>query len=175
MNETDGVRAGGGKGRALDRLDRKILGALVEDATRGYAELGRDVGLSAPAVHERVRKLKAAGVIRGIGARLDGRQVGKPLLVFIHVATQSWGHSEAIDRLAELPEMEEMHSVTGDTSMILKVRLADPQALEALLRRINAFESVVSTHTYVTLSTYLERPVQATASAEWPAPPRPRE
>lgn len=175
MKKTDGVRQRPGRGGGLDRLDRRILGALVEDATRGYADLGREVGLSAPAVHERVRKLKAAGVIRAVSARLDGRQVGKPLLVFVHVTTQSWGHSEAIARLAELPELEEMHSVTGDTSMILKVRLADSQALESLLRRINGFESVVATHTYVTLSTYLERPVQAEVTAAWPVPPRPRE
>lgn len=159
----------------MDRLDRKILGALVADATRGYADLGREVGLSAPAVHERVKKLKARGFIRGMTTLLDGAAVGKPLLVFIHVATQSWGHSEAIDALSSLPELEELHSVTGDTSMIMKVRLANPQALESLLRQINAFESVVSTHTYVTLSTYLERPVQAECSEQWPEPPLPPE
>ena len=95
--------------------------------------------------------------------------------MFIHVATNNWGHSEAIDRLSELPELEEMHSVTGDTSMILKVRLADPASLEHLLRRINAFESVVATHTYVALSTYLERPVQAGVTEAWASPPLPRE
>ncbi len=175
MAKTETVRRGRREAGALDRLDRKILGALVADATRGYAELGREVGLSAPAVHERVKKLKAAGVIRRISAEIDGTQVGRPLLVFIHVATNNWGHSEAIDRLSELPELEEMHSVTGDTSMILKVRLANTEALEALLRQINAFESVVATHTFVTLSTYLERPVQAEVTSEWAAPPLPRE
>ena len=175
MAKTETVRRGRRTGDALDAFDRKILGALVADATRGYADLGREVGLSAPAVHERVKKLKAAGVIGGVSARLDGPSVGKPLLVFVHVATQSWGHSEAIDRLSALPELEEMHSVTGDTSMILKVRLTDPRALEHLLRRINAFESVVATHTFVTLSTYLERPVQAEVTDDWPEPPLPRE
>jgi len=159
----------------LDRLDRKILGALVADATRGYADLGREVGLSAPAVHERVKKLKASGVIRQVAALLDGPGVGKPLLVFIHVATHSWGHSEAIDALSDLPELEELHSVTGDTSMILKVRLAHPQALESLLRQVNAFHSVISTHTYVTLSTYLERPVQVGVTEQWADPPLPKE
>ena len=175
MAKTDGIRDKQRAGASLDRMDRKILGALVVDATRGYADLGREVGLSAPAVHERVKKLKAAGVIRRISAAIDGPAVGRPLLVFIHVATNNWGHSEAIDRLSELPELEEMHSVTGDTSMILKVRLANTDALEALLRRINAFESVVATHTFVTLSTYLERPVQAEVTADWRAPPLPRE
>lgn len=173
MKKTDSIRPRRRNRHGLDRLDRKILGALVTDSTRSYAELGREVGLSAPAVHERVKKLKARGVIRSMAALLDGPAVGKPLLVFVHVATHSWGHSEAIDALAELPEMEEMHSVTGETSMILKLRLADSRALEALLRQINDFESVLSTRTYVTLSTYLERPVQPEVTETFPEPPRP--
>jgi DNA-binding Lrp family transcriptional regulator len=175
MSKAKNLQRRSGEGPVLDRLDRKILGALVDDAGRGYADLGREVNLSAPAVHERVKKLKAGGVIKGTAALLDGPKVGKPLLVFVHVATHSWGHSEAIDALSAFPELEELHSVTGDTSMILKVRLANPQALESLLRQVNAFESVISTHTFVTLSTYLERPVQATVSDQWADPPLPKE
>lgn len=175
MAKTDSVQPASGSTYPMDRLDRKILGALVADATRSYADLGREVGLSAPAVHERVKKLKAHGVIRRMSALLDGKQVGKPLLVFIHVATRNWGHSQAFDTLALLPELEELHSVTGATSVILKVRLADSGALEALLRQINAFDSVISTHTFVTLSTYVERPVQAQTTDDWPDTPLPRE
>lgn len=172
--KTENVRSRSADASGLDRLDRKILGVLVADGGRGYADIGREVGLSAPAVHERVKKLRARGVIKGSAVRLDGPGIGRPLLVFVHVATQNWGHSEALDALSVLPELEEVHSVTGSTSIILKVRLADSQALEALLRHINAFESVISTHTYVTLSTYLERPVQAEVTNEWPDAPRPR-
>jgi DNA-binding Lrp family transcriptional regulator len=172
--KTEKLRPRGVDAVGLDRLDRKILGVLVDDAGRGYADIGREVGLSAPAVHERVKKLRARGVIVGSSVRLDGARIGRPLLVFVHVATHSWGHSEALDALSVLPELEEVHSVTGATSIILKVRLANSQALEALLRHINAFESVISTHTYVTLSTYLERPVQAEVTGEWPTAPRPR-
>ena len=171
--ETEGVRRGAREDRPIDEIDRKILGALAEDATRSYAELGRIVALSAPAVHERVKRLRADGVIRGTVALIDGRRVGKRLLVFIHVKTQNWGHSEAMDRFSRLPEFEEMHSVTGSASMILKVRLADPQALEALLRQIHRLESVVSTETFVALSTYLERPTQADVTEDWPQPPLP--
>lgn len=137
MKETETIQPAPGQRPALDRLDRKILGALVRDATRGYADLGREVGLSAPAVHERVKKLKARGVIQRTVALLHGPSVGKPLLVFVHVATHNWGHSDAINALAKLPEMEELHSVTGDSSLIMKVRLADTQALELLLRQID--------------------------------------
>lgn len=172
--KTDGVREKAAAARHIDAVDRKILGALVQDAGQSYAELGRRVALSAPAVHERVKRLKASGVIRSTAALIDGRRIGRPLLVFIHVATLKWGHSEALDRLASLPEFEEVHSVTGDTSIILKVRLADPEALESLLRQIHQLESVVSTKTFVTLSTYLERPTQAETTERWEDPPLPR-
>jgi DNA-binding Lrp family transcriptional regulator len=173
MKKTADIQHGRQVIRPLDDMDRRILGALAEDADRSYAELGRVVALSAPAVHERVKRLRAAGIIRSTVALIDGKRIGKPLLVFIHVTTQNWGHSQALDRLADLPEFEEVHSVTGDASIILKVRVADPEALEALLRQIHQLESVVSTKTFVTLSTYLERPTQAEVTAAWADPPLP--
>ncbi|MEM7079378.1 MAG: Lrp/AsnC family transcriptional regulator [Pseudomonadota bacterium] len=160
--------------RDLDPADRRILSALVEDSGLSYAELGRRVALSAPAVHERVKRLRRAGVIRGSTVLLDGKAMGKPLLVFIHVLTQNWGHSQALDELAAFPEFEEVHSVTGDASIILKVRLANSQALEALLRLLHQLDSVISTKTFVTLSTYQERPIQAEVTNDWPQPPLPR-
>ncbi len=161
--------------RSIDAADRKILSCLAEDATRSYAEIGRIVALSPPAVHERVKRLRDSGVIRSTVALIDGKRIGKPLLVFIHVATQNWGHSEALDQLASLPEFEEVHSVTGDTSIILKVRLADSDALESLLRQIHQLKSVVSTKTFVTLSTYLERPTQPATTHRWPDTPLPKQ
>jgi Lrp/AsnC family leucine-responsive transcriptional regulator len=173
--KTDGIREKVPAARPIDAADRKILGALVTDASQSYAALGAAVALSAPAVHERVKRLKAAGVIRSTAALIDGKAIGRPLLVFIHVATQNWGHSEALDQLAALPEFEEVHSVTGDTSIILKVRLADSEALEHLLRQLHALESVLSTKTFVALSTYLERPTQAETTEHWADPPLPKE
>ena len=159
---------------SIDAMDRKILSALVDDATRSYAELGREVGLSAPAVHERVKRLRAARVIASTSIRIDGPKIGKPLLVFIHLQTQNWGYSEALAELAGLPEVEEVHSVTGDTSVILKVRFPASDALEAFLRQLHTFDSVVATKTFVTLSTYVDRPVQAAQTDQWPEPPLPR-
>lgn len=173
MAKTDRVRKPHSANPTIDHMDRKILGALVADATQSYAELGRAVGLSAPAVHERVKRLRESGVIRQTSARLDGSAVGKPLLVFVHVMTQSWGYSRALAELTELPEVEEAHSVTGDASVILKVRLADSRALEHFLRQVLALRSVVSTRTFVTLSTYVDRPVQAEVTETWPEPEPP--
>ena len=145
----------------LDQIDRKLLGLLTENAEQSYADLGKAVGLSAPAVHERVKRYKASGRIRAITARLDPAMTGKRFLAFVHVNTTGWGKTDALMQIEELPEVEEIHSVTGDTCMILKVRMESTQALEALLARLYALPEVISTKSYVALSTYLERPVQA--------------
>ncbi len=173
MAETDDIQRTGKAAPQPDQMDRKILGVLVRDATRSYADLGREVGLSAPAVHERVKRLRSSGAIRETVARIDGAAVGKPLLVFVHVVSQNWGYSRALAELTALPEVEEAHSCTGDASVILKVRLADTEALESFLRQILSFESVVATRTFVTLSTYVDRPVQAGVTTTWPEPAMP--
>ncbi|WMT92680.1 Lrp/AsnC family transcriptional regulator [Pelagibacterium sp. H642] len=161
VRKTDAIRPEAATRRALDALDRKILGALTVDAGTGYAELGQKVGLSAPAVHDRVKKLRASGCVRRTAALLDGPAIGKPLLAFVHVDTAGWCATKELMSIAELPEVEEIHSVTGDTSMLIKVRCASSRALEALLARLYAAPNVKSTKSYITLSTYLERPAQA--------------
>lgn len=159
--KTESVRREPAAVRPLDAFDRKILGELVADADIGYAALGERVNLSAPAAHERVKKLRASGHVRGTAARLDGAAVGKPLLAFVHVDNAGWGGTAELMALSELPEVEEIHSVAGDTCMLLKVRCASSRALEDLLARLYAVPGVRSTRSYVVLSTYLERPVQA--------------
>ncbi|GGX89571.1 AsnC family transcriptional regulator [Litchfieldella qijiaojingensis] len=146
--------------RPLDSFDRKILSELARDAGLSYAELGRLVGLSAPAVHERVKRLRTAGRIRGTVAVLDGPSTGKPLLAFVHVDTMGWGKTQELLSLAELPELEEIHSVAGDTCMLLKVRCKSSRALEGLLAKLYATPGVKATRSYVVLSTYLERTPQ---------------
>ncbi|MEO0391298.1 MAG: Lrp/AsnC family transcriptional regulator [Pseudomonadota bacterium] len=145
----------------LDDIDRNLLTLLTQDAEQSYAALGRAVGLSAPAVHERVKRYKATGRITRIAAQLDADMTGKRFLAFVHVDTVGWGKSEALMQIGALPEVEEIHSVTGDTCMILKVRMQSTQAMEALLSRLYALPEVVSTKSYVALSTYLERPPQS--------------
>lgn len=165
-SKADEVRKTPAPTRPMDALDRKILGELARRADVSYADLGAQVGLSPPAVHERVKRLRASGRIRGTVALVDGKAVGKPLLAFIHVDTSGWGKSKELMDLANLPELEEIHSVTGDTCMLLKARLESSEALEGLLARIYEIPGVRGTRTYVTLSTYLERPTQADITDE---------
>ena len=150
----------------LAAFDRKILSQLATDATVSLAAIGQEVGLSAPAVHERVKRLRANGTISGTVATLNGDKVGKPLLAFVHVTTRGWGKSPAMVALAELPEVEELHSITGDSCILLKVRCASPAALEGLLARIYDLDGVQHTRSHMVLSTYLERTTQATTTED---------
>lgn len=137
-----------------------MLGLLAEDATRSYADLGRLLHLSPPAVHERVKRLKRDGVIKATVAVLDAEKVGKPLLAFVHVDTAGWGKSEQLMAMSKLPEVEEIHTVAGDTCVLLKIRTDGPQALEDILREIYDINGVERTRSYIALSTVLERGVR---------------
>ena len=150
--------------QGLDPIDPKLLGLLTEDAEQSYAELGEKVGLSAPAVHERVKRYKTSGRIKAVAALLEPKMTGKDFLAFIHINTTGWGKSEGLMRFGAYPEVEEIHSVTGDTCILMKVRMASADAMEGLLERLYALPEVVSTKSYVVLSTYTERPVRPTIS-----------
>jgi len=141
----------------LDAIDRKLLGALAEDASLSYAALAERLHLSAPALHERVKRLRRDGAIKGTVAVLDGPSIGRPLLAFVHVDTTSWAVTRQLLALKAFPEVEEIHTVTGESAMLLKVRTADTRGLEHLLERIHAMEGFKGTRSYIALSTYLER------------------
>lgn len=134
-----------------------ILRLLAEDSDRSYADLSKEVHLSPPAIHERVKRLRRDGVIKGNAAKLDGGKIGCPLLAFVQVTTEGWGMTEPVQALRELADVEEIHTVTGDTCLILKLRCSDPSGLEQLLSRIQKIEGVRSTHSNIVLGTYLER------------------
>lgn len=146
--------------RDVDAVDRKLLSEMVQDAELSYAELGKRVALSAPAVHERVKRLRKSGVIKKSTVILDPAQIGKHLSAFIHVTTSGWGMTPELLEFAAYPEVEEIHSIAGDAALIMKVRTVDARALEGLIARLYALQGVSSTKTFIVLSTYLERTIQ---------------
>lgn len=117
--------------------------------------------------------MKQSGVIRDTVARIDGGAIGRPLIAFVHVEAAGWGKSERLLSLSRYPEVEEMHSVAGDASMVVKVRMESPQALEHLLGQIHSIPGVKGTKSFIALSTYLDRPVQAEVTTVWPDFPLP--
>ena len=144
----------------MEDIDRQIVGLLGGDGRMSYTDLGRATGLSTSAVHQRVRRLEQRGVIRGYAAVIDAEAVGLPLTAFISIRPiDPSAPDDAPERLRGLAEIEACHSVAGDESYILKVRVRAPSDLESLLARIRA-EANVSTRTTIVLSTpYEQRPL----------------
>ena len=142
---------------SVDDKDRKILALLSKDASLSYVDLGKKVHLSSASVHERVKKLKKEGIILGIKAQLNNEKLGKELLAFIHIDTTSWAVTRSILALKEIPEIEEIHTVAGDSAMILKVRVKNTRSLEELLEIIHSIEGFKGTKSYIVLTPHLER------------------
>lgn len=157
QKETDIIRQTRHHPADLDKIDRKILGLLAEDASRSYAELSNLVNLSAPAIHDRVKRLKRDGVIKSTVAILDGCKLGRTLLTFLVVDTSSYSATRHLLAFAERPEVEELHTVAGDGCVLVKVRAADTESLENFLMEIQSLEGVRSVRSYIALSTFLER------------------
>lgn len=146
-------RARGPKVSAVEDVDRSLVALLRQDGRMSYTDLGKAVGLSTSAVHQRVRRLEERGVIRGYAARVAHEALGTPLTAFIAVTPFDQSAPDDVpDRLREIPEIEACHSIAGEANYLLKVRVATPADLEDLLSRIRTGASV-STHTTIVLST----------------------
>jgi Lrp/AsnC family leucine-responsive transcriptional regulator len=163
---------------ALDATDVRLLQLLQEDCKQSLAKLGDAVGLSAPSVMERVRKLEKGGVIRGYHALVDGRRVGLDVTAFIGV---SFNFPKEIDQFESqveaMAEVLEVHHVTGGPTMLLKVKCASTAALEGVINRLRVLEGVMRTETMVVLSTRTERiavPLDDAADDEEPVARRRR-
>jgi Lrp/AsnC family leucine-responsive transcriptional regulator len=143
----------------MEKLDQLIVQSLCGDGRMSYTDLAERVGLSVSAVHQRVRRLEQRGVIRGYTARVDADALGLRLTAFVSIKPiDPAAPDDAPERLAHLTAIEACHSVAGDENYILKVRVAGPADLEALLQEIRSAANV-STRTTVVLSTpYEDRP-----------------
>jgi Lrp/AsnC family transcriptional regulator, leucine-responsive regulatory protein len=144
----------------LDERDLEIVTALREDARATYADIAARVGLSASSVHERVRKLEAAGVITAYRAVVDPEALGLFVTALIAVTPLDPQQPDDLpERLADLPEVEDCLSVAGEANYILKVRTRSTNHLEELIRRLRE-KAGVSTRTTIALSIPFEgRPV----------------
>lgn len=122
--------------RSLDPTDWKILRELQQDARLSFNELGRRVGLSAPATAERVRKLEDAGVITSYGVRVDAAKLGLPLLVFIQLRCFPERCLFKSSSAEKFPEVLEIHKLSGSHCALLKVALSSMEHLEAFSERL---------------------------------------
>jgi Lrp/AsnC family leucine-responsive transcriptional regulator len=142
----------------LDDLDVRLLEALQRNARSTFAELGSLVGLKAPAVHDRVKRLEQRGMIRGYAAQLDGKRLGLELVAFVSCFTTPDCNYESFTKaLIEQPEVCEVHSVAGEETYMCKVVTRSTQHLDDLLARLKAMPGMARTKTMVVLSTPFDR------------------
>jgi len=142
----------------LDTIDLQIIAILQEHGRIPLVKLGDQVGLSAPSVIERVKKLEDGGVITGYHASVDARLMGKDVAAFIGV---SLGHPRPIGMFEEtverIEEVLECHHITGEHTVLLKVKTCNTATLEEVIKTIRAIDGVTRTETMVVLSTHTER------------------
>jgi Lrp/AsnC family transcriptional regulator, leucine-responsive regulatory protein len=143
---------------SLDARDRQILQLVQRDASLAQAEIARQVGLSTAAVHERLKKLEASGVIRRWTAIVDPNALGAGITAFVEVFLDNPRHEPALLALvAGLDSVLECHHVTGEFSFLLKVRVGTMESLrQLLLHHLNAVDGVSRTRTVMVLSTVKE-------------------
>ncbi|MEX2180228.1 MAG: Lrp/AsnC family transcriptional regulator [Gemmatimonadaceae bacterium] len=146
-------------------MDRRILSLLQQDARLPNAEIARRVGMAPSATLERLRKLEERGVIVGYECRVDARKLGLGLTAFIFItALDKEGERDTGDRLAQHPNVLEVHHIAGEDCYLVKVRAADTEDLGRMLKsEFTSMPGVRSTRTTVVLGTLKE-------SAKFPIP-----
>lgn len=123
----------------VDEIDWKILVELQENARVSYAELGRRIGLTTPAIIERVRKLEDAGVITGYRAEIDPAKVGLPVAAFVRMSITGVDYSHIVEVAKESAEVLECHRGTGGDSFILKVAVASIEHLQTIIDKLTPY------------------------------------
>lgn len=141
----------------MDDTDRSLLRLLLVDARTSYADLARQVGLSAPSVQERVRKLEREGVLRGSSVTIDPAALGLGVSALVSLHQREGADADdLVARLSEVPEVEDLWSVAGDEAFVAKVRVADLDHLDKTLRLLRHVPGISRTRTTVVVATAFE-------------------
>jgi Lrp/AsnC family leucine-responsive transcriptional regulator len=142
----------------INPIDYKLIELLQKNARMTQSEMAAAVGLSQPAVAERMRKLEQEGVITGYVARIDGRKLGKDITAFIGVGIEHPKHNGRFaKKILEIPDVLECHHVTGADSYLLKVVTENTESLDRLISEsLRIIPGVTRTHTTIVMSSVKE-------------------
>ncbi|HEY8507787.1 MAG TPA: Lrp/AsnC family transcriptional regulator [Steroidobacteraceae bacterium] len=122
----------------MDALDLRILAALNADARRPYAELARELEVSQPTIADRVRRLEERGIIRGTMLCIDPARLGYPIIAFVRIRSNA-PKERVLDTFRDMPQITELHSVTGEDCLIARVVARSVEELGTVLERISVF------------------------------------
>jgi Lrp/AsnC family leucine-responsive transcriptional regulator len=151
--------------KLLDKTSWDLLAALQKDGRIPYRELGRRVGLSTPAVSERVRKLEEAGIIKGYRAVLDLEKLGRGITAFVNVQTTPDKNAPLIAFIQASPAVLEGHYITGRASFVLKIAVASIGEVEQFINEVSHYGT---TQTSIVMSTHVQHKIIAGDAASLP-------
>lgn len=141
----------------LDEVDRKILKILQSDGRTALSEIARRLDMGSATIHERVNVLESEGYIREYRAVLDPELLDVDQVAFVRVTTTAGRFSEVAERLAEEDRVQEIHEITGDSDLLLKVRVKEQSEITDLLTDIGTYEGVEETSTDIALRSVKEK------------------
>ena len=145
----------------LDALDYKILNLLLQNAKRPYTDLAQELFVSGGTIHVRMNKLIAAGVVQGQTLIVNNQALGYDVSAFLGIYLKGSGlYAQAAEHLRGIPEVVMAHYTTGVYSLFARVVCRDTDHLREVLGRVQAFEGIQRTETFISLEATIERPVQ---------------
>ena len=146
----------------IDGIDKIILKQLIADARTPILSIARKVGISGAAIHQRLRKLEASGIISGSNLVLNPKVLGYRTLAFVGIFLDSASkYSAAIKRLKEIPEVTESHYTTGNYAIFIKILCRDNEHLMNLLNKeIQSIKGVARTETFISLDQQIDRQIK---------------
>lgn len=148
--------------KSLDDTSWKLLEALQNDGRASYRELGNQIGLSTPAVSERIRKLEDIGIITGYRAVLDLEKLGRTITAFVRIQTTPEKNAPLIEFFRASPAVLEGHYITGQASFLLKISVASISDMEQFINKVSHYGT---TQTSIVLSTHMENKIVTDSAA----------
>lgn len=145
----------------IDGTDKKILRYLMEDARRPILEIARNIGISGAAIHQRLRKLEASGLLSGSKFVINPKVLGYTTMAYIGIfLDKAMANPQAVKQLEKIPEVLECHYTTGNWSILIKVLCKDNEHLMHVLNKeIQQIEGVSRTETFISLNQQIDRQI----------------
>jgi Lrp/AsnC family leucine-responsive transcriptional regulator len=156
----NGIQLEPGDPMSFDDVDRRILSLLKHNSQIPYAEIGKKVNLSAPAVHARVKKMETQKVISRYTVDISPEALGSGLCAFVRIGKSKGTCAEMAAEFQKIRQIEECHAVAGEDCLMVKLRVHSPLELSRLIDQIRNIRGVERTLTVVVLETHFERGIQ---------------
>lgn len=135
----------------LDKIDKRLLEILQEDAKIPYSKISKELGVSEATIHLRIKRLREKGIIKGFQAIIDPEKIGKNVVAIVAITADPKKFEYVLEKLKELDDVYEIYDVTGEYYAIIKIRVSTREELARLLDKIGTIDGVLSTKTMYVL------------------------